>query len=272
MMEHTTDRMFWTLTSIIVAALLLTLGINTFPKATQSTLQTFSGMTKQADMANAHVANAASDAINDTNGQSDGLSNNQASNSGSTTNTNGNNSSNNNNTVNNKQASEPLNNLGQTTEQAIAAAPVIPLFDTIDHKTGIGYTITGNEWGSGYVLHGISFPQGFNQSTFYVPEYIKTHNMTNGDDYLLHVTQVDSTSNFGLSGDTSKLTKIVLPSTVTAINGGFFDMTSQNYNGQLSNNLIVAAPRNSNFAQATQKPAISEGDSKNGVSINFEGY
>lgn len=60
MMEHTTDRLFWTLTSIIIGALLLTIGIKAFPQMTNSTLQTFSGVTKQADTA----TNTASDAVN----------------------------------------------------------------------------------------------------------------------------------------------------------------------------------------------------------------
>lgn len=49
MMEHTTDRLFWTLTSIVVGALILTIGINAFPQATQHMLHPVSGVAKQAD-------------------------------------------------------------------------------------------------------------------------------------------------------------------------------------------------------------------------------
>lgn len=49
MMEHTTDRLFWTLTSIVVGALILTIGINAFPKATQHMLHPVGNVAKQAD-------------------------------------------------------------------------------------------------------------------------------------------------------------------------------------------------------------------------------
>lgn len=58
MMEHTTDRLFWTLTSIIIGALILTIGINAFPKATQGVIQPISGITKQADTATSTVDSA----------------------------------------------------------------------------------------------------------------------------------------------------------------------------------------------------------------------
>lgn len=58
MMEHTTDRLFWTLTSIIVGALILTIGVNAFPKATQEVIQPISGILKQADTTT-HTANSA---------------------------------------------------------------------------------------------------------------------------------------------------------------------------------------------------------------------
>ena len=68
MMEHTTDRLFWTLTSIIVGALILTIGVNAFPKATQGVIQPISGVIKQADTVNTTASNtgkqAASDASN----------------------------------------------------------------------------------------------------------------------------------------------------------------------------------------------------------------
>lgn len=49
MMEHTTDRLFWTLSAIIIAALLLTLGVKIFPKATQEVIAPMSGLVRQAD-------------------------------------------------------------------------------------------------------------------------------------------------------------------------------------------------------------------------------
>ena len=67
MMEHTTDRLFWTLTSIIIAALLLTIGVKTFPQLTQNVLQPVSGMLKQADTTNSHVNDAVNQVLNQSN-------------------------------------------------------------------------------------------------------------------------------------------------------------------------------------------------------------
>lgn len=50
MMEHTTDRLFWTLTSIIVASLLMTLGIKIFPNATASITTQLHGVVQSADV------------------------------------------------------------------------------------------------------------------------------------------------------------------------------------------------------------------------------
>lgn len=65
MMEHTTDRLFWTLTSMLVAALILTIGINAFPKATQNVIQPISGVIKQADRVESTSNDAANKAMND---------------------------------------------------------------------------------------------------------------------------------------------------------------------------------------------------------------
>ena len=63
MMEHTTDRLFWTLTSVIVGALILTIGVKAFPNTTQSIFQPISGVMKQADTTNDNANNAANLAI-----------------------------------------------------------------------------------------------------------------------------------------------------------------------------------------------------------------
>lgn len=39
MMEHNTDRLFWTISTIIVAAILLMMGVKGFPSVSQSALQ-----------------------------------------------------------------------------------------------------------------------------------------------------------------------------------------------------------------------------------------
>lgn len=67
-MEHTTDRLFWTLTSIIIGALVLTISINAFPKMTQNVISPISGVIQQADKvgktANQSGNQAAKDAAN----------------------------------------------------------------------------------------------------------------------------------------------------------------------------------------------------------------
>lgn len=65
MMEHTTDRLFWTVTSIIVGALILTIGINAFPKATQGVIQPISGVIKQADKVGSTANDSGNKAAND---------------------------------------------------------------------------------------------------------------------------------------------------------------------------------------------------------------
>lgn len=71
MMEHTTDRLFWTLSAIIIAALLLTISVKAFPKETQAVIEPMTGLLRQADKSSNNVDNAVSDA-GDTD---DGLSN-----------------------------------------------------------------------------------------------------------------------------------------------------------------------------------------------------
>lgn len=74
MMEHTTDRLFWTLTSIIVGALILTIGINAFPKATQGVIQPISGVLKQADTTTGTANDAANKAMSNSNDSSNNSS------------------------------------------------------------------------------------------------------------------------------------------------------------------------------------------------------
>lgn len=64
MMEKNTDRLFWTLTSIIVGALLLTISAKAFPQVTSSIVKPISGVITQEDK-NGHAANnAANEAFN----------------------------------------------------------------------------------------------------------------------------------------------------------------------------------------------------------------
>lgn len=60
MMEHNTDRLFWTLTSIIVGALLLTIAIKMFPGVMNAIMSKVSTTTGTAGNAANSAADAAS--------------------------------------------------------------------------------------------------------------------------------------------------------------------------------------------------------------------
>lgn len=62
MMEHTTDRLFWTLSAIIIAALLLTIGVKVFPKAASEVIHPMSGVVQSADKSTSALDNAISGA------------------------------------------------------------------------------------------------------------------------------------------------------------------------------------------------------------------
>lgn len=68
MMEHNTDRLFWTITSIIVGALLLTISVKAFPGVANTVTAPLSGLTKQADTSTKTSDQAYKDAINGVNG------------------------------------------------------------------------------------------------------------------------------------------------------------------------------------------------------------
>lgn len=99
MLEHTTDRLFWTLSTIIIGALLLTIGAKAFPHAADAVIEPMYGLVRQADSS----LNAAGQATNNAN-----LANSiNTSNNGTI--------SNNNNNLNNG------NNINQATSDALVS-------------------------------------------------------------------------------------------------------------------------------------------------------
>lgn len=67
MMEHTTDRLFWTLSAIIVGALMLTVGVKIFPKAANAVVAPMQGIVQSADIATGLTQGTTSNSTNSTN-------------------------------------------------------------------------------------------------------------------------------------------------------------------------------------------------------------
>lgn len=144
MMEKNTDRLFWTLTSIIVGALLLTISVKAFPGVANSIVKPISGITKQADTSTKTSDQAYKDAIGGVN---------SGSNSSSSSN---NNSSSNNG---NSQSSQPTDPDAQAKANAVEAS-------TLNLK------VTSNNDGTG-ILAGPA--QGHLSGTLNIPEYVKVN-------------------------------------------------------------------------------------------------
>lgn len=140
MMEHNTDRLFWTLTSIIVGALLLTISVKAFPGVANSIVKPIYGITKQADTSTKTSDQAYKDAINGVNG---GSSNNSSgSNSGSS------------------QSSQPTDPDAQAKASAVEAST-------------LGFKVTANGDGTG-VLNGYTNDMD-KRTTLNIPEYVKVN-------------------------------------------------------------------------------------------------
>lgn len=236
MMEHTTDRLFWTLASVILGALILTVSVKAFPNMASTAISPMSGIIKQADVATKNASATGSQEINNLN--------------------------------------PPTNNYGQTEAQAKAAAPNIQLFSNVDPTTGITWNINPDGNGGG-VLAGITLPKGWSQSTITIPEYINAHDFTQGNPMQVHVTSLNSGSNLGMQGDWSKVTTLVVPSSVKSVPSGFFDLSDNHYSSPLTQNLNVKIPKDGNFNPSTQQKAIAPNsayNTYNGITISATEY
>lgn len=140
MMEKNTDRLFWTLTSIIVGALLLTISVKAFPGVANSIVKPISGITKQSDTSTKTADQAYKDAINGVNGKSS--NNNSGSNSGSS------------------QSSKPTDPDAQAKASAVEAST-------------LGFKVTANGDGTG-VLNGYTNDMD-KRTTLNIPEYVKVN-------------------------------------------------------------------------------------------------
>lgn len=67
MMEHNTDRLFWTLVSIIIGALIMIISVKAFPRVASTIDTTLYGHTQQADISAKTSEQAYKDAVNNVN-------------------------------------------------------------------------------------------------------------------------------------------------------------------------------------------------------------
>ena len=67
MLEKNTDRLFWTLTSIIVGALLLTISVKAFPSVAETAISPITGIVKQEDTVGHKSNDTANKAFSDAN-------------------------------------------------------------------------------------------------------------------------------------------------------------------------------------------------------------
>lgn len=219
MMEHTTDRLFWTLTSVIVGALILTIGVKAFPNVASSTLAPMSGFIQQADTQTKNVKKAGDDAIAKETGQSTGSTN-----SSTQSNTN----------------SQPTDPDAQAKANAVEAS-------TLNLK------VTPNGDGTG-VLNGPA--SGQLSGTLNIPEYVKVNGQLTKItsiqpqafefNSLTSVTIPDSVTNIGFSAfGLNQLTSVNIPNSVTSFSPGSFtgnNLTSANvpnpqgYQSAINNN------------------------------------
>lgn len=201
MMEHTTDRLFWTLTSVIVGALILTIGTKAFPNIASSALQPMSGFIQQADTQTKNVKKAGDDAIAKETEQSTGSTN-----SSTQSNT-------------NSQHTDPD---AQAKTNAVEAST-------------LGFTMTNNGDGTGTITGYDGKSQGTNLN---IPKYVKSNgvllkitsigsnNALFGPFEFKNLTSVTipnsvtSINKAAFSGN--KLTSINIPNSVTTIGDSAF--------------------------------------------------
>lgn len=203
MMEHNTDRLFWTLTSIIVGALLLTISVKAFPGVANSVVKPISGITKQADTSTKTADQAFKDATNGNNSSSNG--NNGNSNSGSS------------------QSSQPTDPDAQAKANAVEASTL-----------GLQVNNIGNGIG---ILEGPV--NGKLSGTLNIPEYVKVNGQLTkiasiGDSAFLNnglqsVNIPNSVTSIGSGAfNNNKLTSVNIPNSLTNIGNYAF------YNNQLT--------------------------------------
>lgn len=190
MLEKNTDRLFWTLTSIIVGALLLTISVKAFPSVAETAISPITGIVKQADTSTKTADQAFKNATNSNNGSS-----NSNSNSG------------------NSQSSQPTDPDAQAKANAVEAS-------TLNLK------VTPNGDGTG-VLAGPA--NGHLNGTLNIPKYVKVNGQLTkitsiGDkafyynDLTPSVNIPNSVTSIGkLAFAGNQLTSVTIPNNVTNI-------------------------------------------------------
>lgn len=201
MIEHTTDKLFWTLTSVIAGALLLTIGISAFPNAASSAIQPMSGFVKQADIGTQNVKKAGDAAIANETGQS---------------NVSGSNSSSTNN--NNNNSTDP-----DTSAKANAvAASTLGLLIASDGNETVAIEGTTN-----------NNPSVIQNGQLTIPKYVKD---ANGN--VVKIDRIGTGHEYGASTPnygafySDQITSVTIPDSVTSIGNYAF------YNNQITSATI----------------------------------
>lgn len=210
MMENTTDRLFWTLTAVIVGALLLTISVKAFPNIASSALAPMGGIMKQADVATSNVGKVANTALAN---NTDGPTTNQT----TTTNT-------------------PQLTAAQQADAAAKAAATVPNpsgpatgenFDTSQP----GFTVSKDSNGNG-VITNMYIPQG--TTTITIPEYMVYKEAYYSKPETVKIVGIDGQSDnilskLGLTQDISAITTVNLPSSLQYVGADTFN--DEGYSG-----------------------------------------
>lgn len=193
-MEHNTDRLFWTLTSIIVGALLLTISVKAFPGVAHTVTAPFSGLTKQSDTSTKTSAQAYKDAIGTVN-------------------------SNSNNSNDNSQNSKPADPKASAVEASTLNLNVTPNGDGTGILTG---KVNGTMKGDLNIPEYVKVNGQLTKITSIADRAFFSYAAS--PSYLTSVTIPNSVTSIGTASFTgNQLTSVTIPNSVTSIGSSAFN-------------------------------------------------
>lgn len=205
MMENNTDRLFWTLTAIIIGALLLTIGVKIFPNMANAALSPMGGMLKQADVSTQDVGKAVGDNLVDIQGV--------------TTPT----------TTDNDQTQTNTNANTNTNAANVVTDPDALAKQNAQDATDLGFYVNNNNDGTGTIV-GYDTKHGLSVN---IPKYLKVNgvvlkitnigNSAFNNDQLLSITFPDSLTGIGdFAFEFNQLKSVVFPDSLVSIGDNAF--------------------------------------------------